>query len=514
MRLRIMSIVLATALLTAGTARPAKGPTSRYDLIIRGGTIYDGSGSVPFIGDIALKGDRIVYVGRSIAASATREIDARGLAVAPGFINMLSHVEESLFADPRAMSDIKQGVTLEVLGEISMGPLSPEMKAYAQRQQGDIKYAVDWDTLGGYFGNLERRGISPNLASFVGAGDVRANVLGLGDVTPDAAQLEAMQRQVRGAMNDGAMGVTTALIYAPQTYAKTPELITLAKAAARCGGMYTAHMRSEGDRLIEAVDETIAIARAAGTRAEIYHMKQTGKDNWPKLEAMIGRIEAARASGVRITANMYTYTAGATGLDAAMPTWVQAGGYDAWRKRLLDPATRRRVIAEMKQPGKDWENLRLATGSDEKLLLLGFKNPVLKPLTGKTLGEVARMRGKSAEETAVDLVVEDGSRVGVAYFLMNEDNVRRQIMLPWMAFGSDAGAPASEGVFLKSSEHPRAYGNFARLLGRYVRDEHLVTLQEAVRRLTSFPAATLGISDRGALKPGMLADLADRKSVV
>jgi N-acyl-D-amino-acid deacylase len=501
-------LLILTSALTIGAAPPA------YDTIIKGGTIYDGSGGAPYVGDVAITGDHIAAVGR-VTGGAKHVIDAHGLAVAPGFINMLSHVEESLFADPRAMSDVKQGVTLEVLGELSMGPLSPAMKAYNLKQQGDIRYPVDWTTLGGYFDTIKRRGLGVNVASFVGAGTVRANVVGLDDKTPDAAQLAEMQNEVRGAMNEGAMGVTTMLIYAPENYAKTPELIALAKASAACGGMYTAHMRSEGDRLLEAVDETIEIARASGGPAEIYHLKQTGKDNWAKIDPLIAKVEAARASGTRITADMYTYTAGATGLDAAMPTWVQAGGYDEWRKRLLDPAIRARVIAEMKQPGKDWENLRLATGSDEKVLLLGFKNPALKPLTGKTLAEVARMRGKSGEETVIDLVVEDGSRVGTGYFLMNEDNVKRQIALPWVAFGSDADAPATEGVFLKSSNHPRAYGNFVRLLGHYARDEKTLTLQEAVRRLTSFPAANLSIKDRGSLKIGYKADLAifDPKTV-
>jgi len=438
-----------------------------------------------------------------------RELDARGLAVAPGFINMLSWATESLIADGRSQSDIRQGVTLEVMGEgWSMGPLNPEMKARAVERQGDIRFPIQWTTLGEYLGFLEQRGISTNVASFVGATTVRIHELGERDVDPTPEQLARMRKLVRQAMDEGAMGLGSSLIYAPANYAETPELIALATESARCGGMYISHIRNESDDILGAIDELIEIARKSGGPAEIYHLKQAGAANWDKLDAVIARVEAARAQGLRITADMYTYTAGATGLDAAMPLWVQDGGREAWIARLKDPAIRARVIEEMKRPGQDWENLRLQAGGDDKVLLLGFQNEKLKPLAGKTLAEVARIRGKSPEETAIDLVVEDGSRVGTAYFLMSEANVRRQTALPWMAFGSDAGSMAPEGVFLKSSTHPRAYGNVARLLGHYVRDEKTTTLADAVRRLTSFPAANLGIADRGALKPGHHADLA------
>jgi N-acyl-D-amino-acid deacylase len=499
---RLCALAMAALLLT-GAAKP---PT--YDVIVRGGTIYDGTGGVPFRGDVAIRGDHIVGVGH-VAGSAKRVIDARGLAVAPGFINMLSWANESLIADPRGLSDTMQGVTLEVMGEgWSMGPWTPAMAKLEEARQGDIKFKVQWSTLAQYQEWLTRRGIAPNIASFVGATTVRIHELGEGDVDPNPEQLKRMQALVRAAMNDGAMGVGSSLIYAPATYAEKPELVALASAAHQCGGMYISHMRSEGDKLLESVDELIEISRKSGAPAEIYHMKQGGKNAWGKYDAMVARIEAARASGLRITADMYTYTAGATGLDAAMPTWVQAGGTEKWIERLKDPATRARVVAEMKAPGQGWENLLFNTGGADKVILLAFKNPALKPLTGKTLAQVAAMRGKSPEETAIDLVIEDGTRVGTAYFLMDEANVAKQTALPWVAFGSDAASQAPEGVFLKASAHPRTYGNVARMLGHYVREQKTTTLADAVRRLSGFPASNLGIRDRGVLKAGNFADLA------
>ncbi|MGN6597091.1 N-acyl-D-amino-acid deacylase family protein [Sphingopyxis terrae] len=500
-----VAALLASSLLLSASAG-ARGAAPAFDVVIRGGTLYDGSGAAPVVGDIALKGDRIVAVG-TVAGSGRTEIDAKGMAVAPGFINMLSWATESLIADPRSLSDIRQGVTLEVMGEgWSMGPFNATMKAQETERQGDIKYDISWTTLGDYFAYLEKRGIAPNVASFVGAATVRVHELGEGDVDPTPEQLARMRALVRQAMDEGALGVGSSLIYAPGSYAETDELVALTSEAARCGGMYISHMRSEGDRLEEAVDELIAIARRSGAPAEIYHLKMAGRANWDKFAPVVAKIEAARAAGTRITADMYTYTAGATGLDAAMPTWVQAGGLEAWIERLKDPAIRARVAAEMKKPGSDWENLYIGAGAD-KMILTGFKNDALKPLTGKTLAEVAATRGKSPEETAMDLVVEDGSRVGTVYFLMSEDNVRRQIQLPWMSFGSDAASQAAEGVFLKSGAHPRTYGNFARLLGRYVRDEKLIPLEEAVRRLTSLPAGNLNLLDRGALRPGYFGDV-------
>ena len=507
MHRQLCSALLAAAclILPACATSPA---AEHYDVIVRNGTLYDGSGGAPATGDVAIRNDRIVRVGGSVAGSATTEIDARGLAVAPGFINMLSWSTESLIADGRGQSDIRQGVTLEVMGEgWSMGPLNPEMKRLLVERQDDVKYPVGWTSLGDYLTMLERKGVSPNIASFVGAATVRIHELGERDVDPTPEQLARMRGHVRVAMNEGAMGVGSSLIYAPGSFAETDELVALTSESARCGGMYISHIRSEGDRLLEAVDELIEIARRSGGAAEIYHLKMAGRDNWDKLPEVVRRIEAARASGLRITTDMYTYTAGATGLDAAMPLWVQDGGVERWIERLHDPAVRARVVAEMKRPGQGWENLYLGAGPD-KMILVGFKNEALKQYTGKTLTEMARLWGKSPEETAIELVVRDGSRVGTVYFLMSEENVRRQVQLPWMSFGSDAESRAPEGVFLKSSTHPRAYGNFARLLGRYVRDEKLVPLQEAVRRLTAFPAGNLGIKDRGSLKPGFFADLA------
>ena len=500
-----------------GGARPAAAAAAHrggnapdpacLDLIVRGGTVFDGTGAPGRPADVGICGDRVSVVGDLSAASAPREVDARGLAVAPGFVNMLSWATESLLADGRALSDVRQGVTLEVFGEgWSMGPLDGAMKKQMVEEQGDIRFDVAWTTLGEYLEHLERRGVAVNVASFVGATTVRIHELGYEDRDPTARELERMSALVRRAMDEGALGVGSSLIYAPAFYAETPELVALARAAGERGGMYITHMRSEGARLLEAIDEVVTIAREAGVRAEIYHLKAAGRGNWDKLEPAIARIEAARAAGVGLTADMYTYTAGATGLDASMPPWVQEGGLQAWIGRLRDPATRERVAREMSAPTDRWENLYLGAGAD-RMLLVAFKNDALKPLTGKTLAEVAAMRGKSAEETAMDLVVEDGSRVGTIYFLMSEENVRRQVALPWVGFGSDAEAPSPEGVFLESNPHPRAYGTFARLLGHYVREEGVVPLAEAIRRLTSQPAETLRLRDRGRLAPGYHADV-------
>ena len=419
---------------------------------------------------------------------------------------MLAHPEESLLVDKRALSDITQGVTLEVMGEDSMGPLSPAMKTDMKSHQGDLHYDIDWTTLGEYLEKLQSKGIAPNVAAFVGAGTIRINVLGEDNVTPTPAQLLQMRGLVRQAMQEGALGVTTALIYNPNTYAKTPELIALASESALCGGMYIAHMRSEGDRIVEAVQETIDIAKGSGAPAEIYHLKVGGQVNWPKLDKVIDEVQAARASGTRITADMYLYTAGATGLDVTMPPWVQEGGLDKWIARLKDPALHARILADMRDPSPTWENL-LQRAGPKGTLLLEFKNPALKPLTGKTLAEVAAMRGVSPEEAAMQLVAEDGSRVGTAYFLMSEDNIRREVALPWVSFGSDAAAPAPEGVFLLSAEHPRAYGNFVRVLAKYVRDEKVISLQEAIRKLSALPAQNLSLKDRGMLRKGYFADV-------
>ncbi len=502
---------LASLLVVLSCTQPQPQPTPEnpvYDVVIRGGTIYDGLGGAPFVGDVGIIGDKVRLTGNFGALNAKRVIDAHGMAVAPGIINMLSWANESLIQDGRGQGDIRQGVTLEVMGEgDSMGPLTDSMRKEMIEQEGDIKYDVPWTTLGEYLDFLVKKGISPNVASFVGAATLRVHEIGYADRPPTPAELARMQSLARQAMEEGAMGIGSALIYAPAFYAKTDELVALSKAVAPYGGMYISHMRSEGARLLEAIDELITISREAGVPAEIYHFKAAGQPNWTKLEPAIAKIEQARASGQHITANMYTYIAGATGLDAAMPPWVQEGGYKAWAARLKDPEIRKRVAWEMSMPTNDWENFFAGVGSPDKILLIAFKADSLKYLTGKTLAEVARMRGKSPQETAMDLVIQDGSRVGTVYFLMSEDNVRRELQLPWVSFGSDEGSYAPEGVFLKSSAHPRAYGNFARLLGKYVRDEKIVPLPEAIRRLTSLPADNLKLRDRGRLVPGYYADV-------
>jgi N-acyl-D-amino-acid deacylase len=478
-----------------------------YDIIIRNGMIYDGSGSPPIKGDIAIQGDKIAAVGK-VNGKGKTEINAQGMAVAPGFINMLSWATDTLIADGHSESDIRQGVTLEVMGEgWSMGPWNDQMKKDDKENQGDIKYDIEWTTLGEYMDYLVKKGISPNVASFVGATTVRVHEIGYEDRPPTPEELERMKQLVAQAMEEGAMGVGSSLIYAPAFYAKTDELIELCKVAGKYGGMYISHMRSEGNHLLEGIDELIRISREGNLPAEIYHLKAAGKPNWPKMDEAIKKVEDARSQGLKITADMYTYPAGATGLDASMPPWVQEGGLKKWIERLKDPATREKVKNEMSQNAENWENLFYSAGSPENILLVAFKSDALKPLTGKTLGEVAKMRGKSPEETAMDLVIEDNSRVGTVYFLMSEDNIKKQIALPWVSFGSDEGSPKPEGVFLKSNPHPRAYGNVARLLGKYVRDEKVVPLQEAIRKLSSLPASNLKIENRGMLKPDYFADI-------
>lgn len=503
-------IILAAAGLGLGAAgHPPDAGEALFDLILAGGTVYDGSGEPPRVLDVGVRAGRIEAVGDLSVDRASRRLDVRGLAVAPGFINMLSWATESLLADGRSMSDICQGVTLEVMGEgSSMGPLTAPMKERTLRDQTEYKYEIPWTTLGEYLEYLERRGVSTNVASFVGAATVREGVVGLDDRPPTSEELGQMQALVARAMEEGALGVGAALIYTPGCFASTGELTALARTAAKYDGMFICHLRSEAGRFLEGVGEIVRIARESGVRAEIYHLKAAGASNWPKLEAAVQIIEEARTSGVRLTADMYAYTAGATGLDACMPPWVREGGYERWRERLLDPATRRRVMREMVQPGAGWENFFVAAGSAEHIRFVGFKNPSLRPLIGQTLAAVAAARGQSPEETVIDLVIEDGSRVEAIYFLMSEDNVRQQIRLPWVSFCSDAESAPAEGPQLQSSVHPRAYGNFARLLGRYVREERLIPLEEAVRRLTALPAENLRLPDRGRVKPGYWADLA------
>jgi len=495
-------------LLLAITISSCSSPTT-YDILIKNGTIADGSGNQTYVGSVAINADTIAAIGELKNAKGTLEIDATGLVVAPGFINMLSWATESLIEDGKSQGDIRQGVTLEVFGEgWSMGPLSEKMKQEMPTSQGDIKYDIDWSTLDEYLQSLVKRGISPNVASFIGATTVRINHIGYEDRAPTDEEMESMKAMVRQAMEDGALGVGSSLIYAPAFYSSTEELIELCKVASEYDGMYISHMRSEGNRLLESIDELMRIANEANIRAEIYHLKMSGKENWNKYDDVVKKIDSARAAGLHITTDMYTYVAGATGLDASMPPWVQEGGYDKWSERLQNPAIRKKVLEEMRTPTDEWENLMLAAGTPDNLLLVGFENDSLRHYTGKTLTEVAKIHGKSPEETAMDLVVADGSRVGTVYFLMTEDNVKKQVALPYMSFGSDAGSMAPEGVFMNSSTHPRAYGNFARVLGKYVRDENVISIEEAVRKLTSLPASNLKINKRGSLTEGYFADLA------
>jgi N-acyl-D-amino-acid deacylase len=478
-----------------------------YDVLIRNGTIYDGTGAPPYSAGLAISGDRLSAIGDLSDYSAELEIDAGGLAVAPGFFNMLSHAHVSLITDGRAMSDILQGVTFEVLSETSISPLSDTTAAVfgAMLQEEDLE--MTWRQLGEYLEVVEQSGVSPNFATFVSAATVRINVLGMADVDPNPEQLETMKAQVAKAMQDGALGLTTALIYAPATYAETEELIELAKVTGSYGGIYTAHMRSESNQFIEAIDETLRIGREANLPVKIHHLKAGGQPNWDKMDIAIEKIEALRKEGIPVTADMYTYVAGATGLDASMPPWVQAGGYEKWAERLRDPEIRAKVKAEMATNAQDWENLGYLAGP-EGMLLFGFKNEALKEkYKGRTLAEIATEREQDPLDTIIDFVIEDGSRVGTVYFLMSDENLKKQIRQPWVMFGSDAAAPAAEGKTLEQGAHPRTYGNVARLLGKYVRDEKVISLQEAVRRLTLLPAETLGISERGRLVSGHFADV-------
>jgi len=502
-RLRFCFLAAILLLLAAGGCHPA----AVYDIVIKNGTVYDGTGGEPYAADIALTGDKITAVGKIDEAAGKKILDATGLAVAPGFVNMMCWSNESLIADGRSQSEIRQGVTTEILGEgNSMGPLSPEMKKLMKSMQGDIKYDIPWTTLGEYLRFLEKKGVAPNVASFIGAANPRMYVVGLEDKDPTPEQMDQMRKLVRQEMEDGALGIASALVYAPGSYAKTEELIELCKVAAEYQGKYISHLRSEGDHFLEALDEFLRIAREANVPAEIYHLKVGGETNWPKMDQAIEKVESARKAGLRITADMYTYTAGSTGLEACVPLWAQSGGPEAMRKRIKEPAQRRRILADMRARGKDWENFYLLAGP-EKILLVAFGNEALRPLQGKTLAEVAKIRKKDPAEVVLDLLTEDTIGISAVYFMMSEDNVRKQLKLPWVSFCSDAASMAPEGVFLKVSTHPRAYGSFARFLGKYVRDEKLVRLAEGVRRLSNLPAQNLGLDRRGLLKPGMFADI-------
>ena len=477
-------------------------PRTEYDVIIRNGKIYDGSGTPSFTGDIGVIADTVAVIGDLKRAKGNTEIDASGLAVAPGFINMLSWAVESLIEDGRSQGDIRQGVTLEVLGEgDSWGPLNEEMKEDLKAAQGDVKYDIEWTSLGEYLEFLEKKGVSTNIASFVGTSTLRIHTVGYEDRPPTAAEMDSMKLLARQAMEEGAVGVSSALEYVPASFASTEELVELCRVAAEYDGLYISHIRNEDDLLFESMDELIRVAKEANVRGEIYHFKQVGKTNWNKLDGAIAKIDSARAAGLNITADMYNYIASSTGFDVLMPEWVQEGGFEKWVERLKDPEVRKIVGPEISK------TILRKPGSAERVLIVGFNTDSLKYLQGKTLAQIAGMRGKSPEETVMDLVIQDGSRISVVYFSMSEDNIRKEIALPWMSFCSDGQSMTAGGVFLKSATHPRAYGNFARLLGRYVRDEKVISLEEAVRKLTSLPAANLKIKGRGALKPGFYADL-------
>jgi N-acyl-D-amino-acid deacylase len=500
-------LAMLSSLFAAESSAPSQSATD-FDIIIKGGTVYDGTGVEPKHVDVAIRGDRIAGVGDFKTAKAKTVIDATGLAVAPGFINMLSWSNESLIQDGRSQSEIRQGVTTEVMGEgESMGPVNDRVREHMLHEQTDIKFDIKWNTLAEYLRYLETRGVSCNVASFIGATTIRENVIGFDDRAPTAQELDQMRELVRKEMEAGALGIGTSLIYPPAFYAKTEELIELCKVAAKYQGKYISHMRSEGNRLLEALDELIRISREAGIPAEVYHIKAAGQPNWGKIDNLLSRIEAAQKEGLKITADMYTYTAGGTGLDACLPPWTEDGGYPALFKRLRDPATREKIKGQVQTPSDEWENMYLATGGPEHILLAAFKSEKLKPLTGKTLAEVAKIRKKDPIDTAMDLIAEDESRIGTIYFFISEDNIKKELAKPWISFGSDEASQAPEGVFLKSNPHPRAYGNFARVLGKYVRDEKVIPLAEAVRRLSGLPATNLGLDHRGFIKEGMFADI-------
>ena len=496
----LFSFLMATLFLSSSHPK-------HFDIIIRNGMMYDGNGGKPYKADVGINADTIAFIGNLSAATASKMIDANEKAIAPGFINMMGHSEESLIQDGRSQSDLKQGVTTEIFGEFSMGPLNPSMKVQMEKNQGDIKYKIVWNTLGGYMNFLEKKGISCNIASFVGTGVVRQYVIGEDNKAPTAQQLDSMKLLVRQAMEEGALGVTNALIYPVDFFAKTDELIALSKEASKYGGTYSSHIRSEGNKLFEAVEELITISKQANIPAEIFHLKAAGKNNWYKIDSVIRRVKRARREGLHISADMYTYIAGATGMTSAFPPTLQDGGFGKLRERLMDPKIREEMKKAMNTNATDWENLYYGSGGADNVLLLSFKQDSLKKFTGKTLAEVAKIRHASPEETAMDLIVEDSTRVGVAYFMISENNVKKQVSLPWVSFGSDEASYTNEGVFLKSAAHPRAYGNFARVLGKYTRDEKLMPLEKAIYKLAKLPATNLKIKKRGELKVGNYADV-------
>ncbi|HQR34656.1 MAG TPA: D-aminoacylase [Blastocatellia bacterium] len=498
-KLYLLAVILLFALqLSSGIE--AQQSSGEFDVLIKNGTVYDGTGSKPRRADVLIRGDKIIAVGDFKNASAKTVVDARGMAVAPGFINMLSHSYNSLLTDARSLGELRQGVTTQIFGEgSSMGPLTEEMK----KRRG----VTAWTTLAEYLSYAEKKGISQNVASYIGATTIREYVIGLEDKKATPEQMKQMRELVRQEMEAGALGIGSSLIYAPAFYATTEELIEMCKVASQYKGKYISHMRSEGNQLIEAVEELLRISREANIPAEIYHLKASGEANWAKMDQVIKMVEKARRQGLKVTADMYTYTAGSTGLNSTLPPWTLDGGFEALFKRLQDAETRKKIAAEVRTPTDKWENMYQLAGSPERILLVGFRNPALKQYLGKNIAEVAKLRGKDPVETIMDLILEDRSRVDTVYFMMSEENVKKQLKLPWVSFGSDAASMAAEGVFLNSSTHPRAYGNFARLLGKYVRDEKVIPMEEAIRRLAALPAANLGLDRRGLLKADYFADV-------
>ncbi len=483
---------------------------TNHTILLRNGIIFDGTGADPVRGDILISGDKITEIGDFSKTVASQVIDLEDLAVAPGFINMLSWATESLIEDGRSMSDIKQGVTLEVMGEgTSMGPLNDEMKRTRDTilSTADIHYDIEWTTLGEYLEFLERKGVAANVASFVGSSTLRIHAAGYDDREVTTDEMAEMKSLLHQAMREGAMGMSAALIYPPATYQTTEELIELCHVVAEYDGMYITHLRSEGEQFIAALDELIQVMRATGVTGEIYHLKASGKSNWHKMDEAIKKIEAARAEGLPLTADMYTYPYSGTGLASCIPAWAHDGGFQRMIERLKDPHLRERIKTEMSLPSDQWENMFYENGADG-ILLAGFAKQELRQYQGMTLRQVMTERGTSAADTVIDLLIEDNSRIFTLYFSMSEDNLRQQMKLPWVSFCSDAGSIATEGAFLSYHPHPRAYGSFARVLGKYVRDEGAITLSEAIRRLSGFPADNLKLKHRGYLKPGNFADLA------
>lgn len=506
-------IIIALVLVAVAGTPGLKAQTDEYDIVIANGKIVDGTGNPWFYGDVAIRGGRIVKVGRVDPARAKRTIDARGLIVAPGFIDMLGQSEQNLLIDPRAESKVFQGITTEVTGEGgSAAPLNDYILKELDPFLKHFKLTADWRTLGEYFARLERSRSAINLATYVGATQVRQYVLHDENRAPTAAELDQMRALVARAMEDGAVGISTSLVYAPAFYAKTEELIELAKVASSYGGVYATHMRNESNSIIPAIDEAIRIGREANIPVEIFHLKMAGKPNWGKMRDVIAKIEDARSNGLDITADQYPYVAGATSLGASVPPWAHEGGTARFVERLKDPATREKLKAEMRATSDKWENFYLGAGGGEGILISSVLNRDLAKYEGKRINEIARMMGGRAGkldelDALFDLLIADNAQTGMIIFLMSEDDVKLALKQPWVSVGIDHGEVALTGPLAEGNAHPRGYGSFPRILGRYVRDEHVLTLEEAIRKMTSLAANRVHLLDRGIIKPGAFADV-------